>query len=65
MKSDRRRAGFDQKDEGGVDGGLTSGIAEAFEPDPKGMLLDGACLPAKRFGSERSGAGNALLDAVP
>jgi hypothetical protein len=36
-------------------------IAEAFELDPKGIPLGGACLPAKRFGSEHSGAGNALL----
>ncbi|SET76153.1 hypothetical protein SAMN05660297_03420 [Natronincola peptidivorans] len=43
---------------------ITSRIAEAFELDPKGMLLGGACLPAKRFGSERSGAGNALLYEV-
>ena len=36
-------------------------IAEAFELDLKGIPLGGACLPAKRFGSEHSGAGNALL----
>ena len=40
---------------------ITFRIAEAFELDPIGMLLGGACLPAKRFGSERSEAGNALL----
>lgn len=28
---------------------------------PKEYPLGGACLPAKRFGSEHSGAGNALL----
>ncbi len=40
---------------------ITFRIAEAFELDPKGIPLGGACLPAKRFGSEHSGAGNALL----